>query len=602
MSLHPPFTPSYLGHPLAGGAGRGRSTTTLRYGSDRGTSAMSCGFTVVFCFQALLVLLCFPACAPGGKAGDSPSPNDSESDTDSDTDADADSDADSDADADTDADNDIDGDGYLGEAAGGDDCDDADSAVNPGATEECGNGIDDDCDGTSSGCAPAGGSVADAEAEWTGDAGDAAGAAVAMAGDVNNDGFVDILLGAPGRDSHSSYSGAGYLVLGPVESSSLAENVEYDAEGITTLESVGSSVAGVGDVNADGYDDMVFGAPYTYWTGGAAYLVLGSRTPSSARLSEADAIFTGEDTGDYIGHSVAAAGDVDSDGYADFLVAASGYEESSVGGAVALVLGSSAPGSASLTSADALYTGSGADSGVGSSVAGPGDVDGDGFDDTLIGATGTDSPGADSGSAYLILGSRSPRSSALSGADAVLTGSGSGDYAGVSVAGAGDFDGDGYVDMLVGACGDDAGGLDAGAAYLILGSSSPRSGSLAAADLSLTGEAAGGAAGRSTSGVGDVDADGHGDLLVGGYLDADGGVEAGAAWLVLGGTRSGTLSLAAADAKFTGKAAGDSAGYSVSGGQDVDADGYDDMLIGGYRNDDGGADAGAAWLILGQGL
>jgi hypothetical protein len=107
------------------------------------------------------------------------------------------------------------------------------------------------------------------------------------------------------------------------------------------------------------------------------------------------------------------------------------------------------------------------------------------------------------------------------------------DLAGRSVSGAGDVDGDGYDDLLVGACKNDDGGLDAGAAYLVLGSASPASASLSTA-VAYQGEATADSAGRSVSGAGDADGDGYDDLLVGAYLNADGGSEAGAAYLILG--------------------------------------------------------------------
>jgi hypothetical protein len=99
------------------------------------------------------------------------------------------------------------------------------------------------------------------------------------------------------------------------------------------------------------------------------------------------------------------------------------------------------------------------------------------------------------------------------------------------------------------------------------------------------------------SGAGDVDADGHDDVLVGAYSNNGGGPDSGAAYLVLGPV-TGTLELARADVKLVGEEANDWAGTTVSGAGDVDADGRGDLLIGAAYNDEGGA----AYLIYGGGL
>ena len=181
----------------------------------------------------------------------------------------------------------------------------------------------------------------------------------------------------------------------------------------------------------------------------------------------------------------------------------------------------------------------------------------------------------------------------LSTADARLVGEQPSDYAGGSVSGAGDVDGDGRDDLLIGSWQGAA-----NAAYLVLG---PVTGTLdlSGADAKLVGEAADDGAGAGVSRAGDVDGDGRDDVLVGAWLNDDGGDRAGAAYLVLGPV-SGTLDLAVADAKLVGEEAYDGAGYErrISGARDVDGNGHDDLLIG-AANDEGGANAGAAYLVLG---
>ena len=134
-----------------------------------------------------------------------------------------------------------------------------------------------------------------------------------------------------------------------------------------------------------------------------------------------------------------------------------------------------------------------------------------------------------------------------------------------------------------------------------IGSATPVSLDVGAADAQYTGEAADNA-GQSVSTAGDVDVDGFGDLLVGAQVNNYGGAAAGAAYLVLGSTTPGDLDLGAADAQYTGEAADNRAGRSVSTAGDVDGDGFDDLLIGAFGNADGGYYAGAAYLILGSGL
>ena len=142
-------------------------------------------------------------------------------------------------------------------------------------------------------------------------------------------------------------------------------------------------------------------------------------------------------------------------------------------GAAYLILGSSSGISdMSLASADAKLTGETSNDRAGWDVSTAGDVNGDGYDDVLVGAHQEDTGGTDAGAAYLVLGSSSGISDmSLSSADAKLTGESADDRAGISVSSAGDVNNDGYSDVLVGAFGEDTGGSDAGAAYLIWGGS-----------------------------------------------------------------------------------------------------------------------------------
>jgi hypothetical protein len=212
----------------------------------------------------------------------------------------------------------------------------------------------------------------------------------------------------------------------------------------------------------------------------------------------------------------------------------------------------------------------------------------------LIGAWKDDDAGTDAGAAYIVLGKAFK--GGLSSADYKLTGASDGDYAGSSLASLNDMDGDGAIDLAIGAYGEDSAGDGAGAVYLLFGAVSADM-SLADADYMLTGEDESDGAGIWLA-SGDIDADGLSDLLIGGS-GADGDEsESGAAWLVHGPISS-SGSLADADFKLSGLVAGDDTGICVAAGSDVNDDGYDDLLIGGSSAEGDVSGSGAAWLFYG---
>ena len=331
-----------------------------------------------------------------------------------------------------------------------------------------------------------------------------------------------------------------------------------------------------------------------------------SNCSTTQTLNGAEFQFLGENTPDGAGYSVSSAGDVDGDGLDDILIGA--YRNADGGnqaGKSYLILGSSLGGSSiiGLSLADYSFIGEDAADQAGISVSSAGDVDGDGLDDILIGARYNDDGGTDAGKSYLILGSSLGSSSTidLSNADYSFIGEAVHNYSGTSVSSAGDVDGDGLSDILIGAYGNSYGGSQAGRSYLILGSSLGSSSTidLSNADYAFIGENAVDRAGLSVSSAGDVDGDGLSDILIGAYGNADGGTNAGKSYLILGSSLGGSsiIDLSLADYAFIGENAQDRAGLSVSSAGDVDGDGLFDILIGAFYNDDGGTDVGEVGLF-----
>ena len=264
------------------------------------------------------------------------------------------------------------------------------------------------------------------------------GTSVSGAGDVNGDGFADVIVGASWDDNNGDRSGSARVLSG------VDGAVLYSFDGDSAYDSFGGSVSAAGDVNGDGFADVIVGARFDYNSG---------PDPSgSARvLSGVDGAvlysFNGDSANDSFGGSVSAAGDVNGDGFDDLVVGAFGDDNNGPTSGSARVL-SGADGSVLFN-----FDGDGADDRFGFSVSGAGDVNGDGFDDLIVGAYKDDNNGlTDSGSARI-----------LSGADGTVLfmfdGDGADDRFGISVSGAGDVNGDGFADIIVGASRDDNNGL-----------------------------------------------------------------------------------------------------------------------------------------------
>ena len=364
----------------------------------------------------------------------------------------------------------------------------------------------------------------EADASFLGEnASDFAGWSVSAAGDVNGDGFDDFLVGAPG--SGGSNAGQVYLLLGKsagwsADTPFLEVNASFLGE--ASNDGAGNSLSPAGDVNGDGFDDFLVGAPYNdaygFSDAGKVYLVFGNggTWEKHKPLTDANASFLGEGTGDSAGWSVSAAGDVNADGFSDFLIGAP-YKDGKSGKAY-LIFGSNGTAGWSAdtplsTDADASFLGENPGDWAGLSVSAAGDVNGDGFDDFLVSAPHYKS---NTGKVYLFFGCTAgwKLNTSLSNANVSFSGESS-ETAGWSVSAAGDVNGDGFDDFLISAPWNK--GLT-GEVYLILGKSTGwRLDTLLSteSDASFSSPNAGDFAGWSVSTAGDVNGDQTDDFLVG---------------------------------------------------------------------------------------
>jgi len=285
---------------------------------------------------------------------------------------------------------------------------------------------------------------------------DQAGLSSAIIGDINGDGYDDIICGAPYNGYGGDDAGKAYIILG--KASGWQQGVNLNKANASFYGSygnglVGYCVDGVGDVNGDDIPDFAIGARGE----GKVYLFFGRKSVNwgfNCSVSQANVIFTSEQYGNYTGWRVSCAGDINSDGYNDFLIGAPYHDEfDNENGKVYLILGRGSGWKTSLSEADASYYGEGIDDEAGWDTQGAGDVDGDGYDDFLIGAWYNNSNGEDSGKMYLIKGKPSgwQRNVSLSQVQDYFIGEHAGDYAGYSCSNAGDVNGDGLSDIITSA-------------------------------------------------------------------------------------------------------------------------------------------------------
>lgn len=417
--------------------------------------------------------------------------------------------------------------------------------------------------------------------------GDQVGYAVATAGDVNGDGYADVVIGAPRDRLNAEPSGAAYLFYG--SEGGLADSPDWTAEDGQKGSLFGASISSAGDVDGDGFDDLIVGAPgyKTDVTYGAAFVYFGSTYPDTT----ADWSYVGQQKDAAFGVAVSAAGDVNGDGYDDVIVGAQHYSDTLTNEGAAFVFRGSVTG---LESTPAwLFVCGEAGASCGASVATAGDINGDGYPDVVVGAPnyGADNQGA----VFVFYGSDTGLSSLP---DWSFVADESGAKFGISASTAGDVDGDGVSELIVGApyYGED----DEGALFLFYGT---RDLGLVETPRIFMGEQANAQFGAAVGAAGDANGDGYADVIVGAPFFGEEGVEdeqkdEGASWVFYGSP----LGLLQSQSQ---RAEGDKAetefGAAVDTAGDLDGDGYADLIVGAprYKRDQKEAH-GAAFVYLGS--
>lgn len=392
------------------------------------------------------------------------------------------------------------------------------------------------------------------------------GWSVASAGDWNGDGYADVIAGAPLSDAAGSDAGRAYVYFGGPADDGVADRA---LDGQVAGDLFGYSVAGIGDANADGYDDVAVGAPFHAGFNGAVYVFFGGAGGDTAP----DLVLQGTQSAEGFGAAVAAAGDPNGDGYADFAAGAPSYDGAAQGftdaGLVRVYFG----GPLLDTVSDLGILGSVAFEGFGTAIAGRGDVSGDGFDDLLVGAPLTN---ASTGRVAAIFGGPSLDNVA----DGGYAGTSVGEAFGSAVAMA-DVNGDGISDAVIGAPNFDA---NRGRIIVEIAPGPPDTGiapgppntELSPGPPTLEGEAVGDMLGASVAGVGDVNGDGFADFAAGAPENGSGGVRAGRVYVVLGTPQ---LDLRA-DVVITGGNADDNAGRSVASTPPSRCCGFGSVIVG----------------------
>ncbi|MGF1935798.1 MAG: beta strand repeat-containing protein [Nostoc sp. ChiQUE02] len=332
---------------------------------------------------------------------------------------------------------------------------------------------------------------------------DRSGYSVSNAGDINGDGIDDLIIGArSANSSNGGGSGQSYVVFGGKGGFDAQFNLStlngvngFTINGINGYDQLGYSTSSAGDINGDGLDDIIIGAPYADPNGsqsGQSYVVFGSKGGFDAQFNLSTLngnngfAINGINPVDKSGVSVSSAGDINGDGIDDLIIGARLADPNGdSSGQSYVVFGSKEGFDAQLNLSTLNGTNGFAINGInpvdtsGNSVSSAGDINGDGIDDLIIGARLANPNGNASGQSYVVFGSKGGfdaqlNLSTLNGTNGfAINGINEGDTSGNSVSGAGDINGDGLDDIIIGAGGANPNGDSSGQSYVLFGNRAP---------------------------------------------------------------------------------------------------------------------------------
>lgn len=412
------------------------------------------------------------------------------------------------------------------------------------------------------------------------------GISVAMAGDVNGDGFSDMLAGAHQFDNGQSNEGIGVLILGAANNLGSVTFLECNQPSAM----MGFAVAGAGDIDGDGFSDVMAGARF-YTNGqaleGAAFIFRGS---AAGVITANPTVIESNQVDARLGHALSSAGDVNGDGFSDIALGAYQYDKGSNNeGAVMIHLGSANGVS---TVASQTLESDQIEAQFGISVACAGDVNADGFADLIVGARYFDKGQVNEGAAFIYQGSQN----GLNATPLSVLESNQGDaWLGSAVAPAGDVNGDGFSDVLVGSCAFDHGQTDEGSVFVWYGQAGGIK-QYAAYVLEIDQPEI--QFGYSVAGAGDVNGDGYSDLIIGGSAYSNGQSKEGVYNVYLG-SAAGIAN--AYDIKIEANQDSAYLGSEVASAGDINGDGYGDIIIGAYGYDNGQSNEGIAFVCYDAG-
>lgn len=411
------------------------------------------------------------------------------------------------------------------------------------------------------------------------------------AGDVNGDGFADLVIGDESADSGNAGNGSeGAIFLYQGSATGLPTtpvNTIYGEE--VDSGTYGRATASAGDVNGDGFTDVLVGD----WafdndnagSEGKVYLYLGTPSQNEGSVDWTD---ESNQAGAAFGISC-ASGDWNADGFSDLAVGAWHQDAGNTDEGVAYVYFGNRNGLSTTSSWSADSDQDGANYGY--SLGTAGDVNGDGYEDLLVGAPIYDNGEANEGRVWLYLGSSTgPSTGASWRGDSDQANS----WFGWSLSSAGDVNGDGYSDVVIGIPNWDGSLTDEGRVELYLGSAA---GLPSVASWSYNGSETNASLGFSVASAGDVNGDGYSDIVVGAPDRSSGQTDEGVAWVFYG---SATGLPASPNRTLQANQANSNFGISVAGAGDVNGDGYGDVIVGASNWTNGQSLEGAVFAFLGS--